>query len=115
MIYRQLTKDLDIGVLSGLDDRTRFEFGVSELATGSLQFDLLTGSWGTGVLTIECSNNGREWNAIPSYVLSASTRAAAGITNLMDVSGIGYLRVRVTTANASSAFVRVTFAGKGDS
>jgi hypothetical protein len=65
------------------------------------QFVQLSGTWGTAVLTLERSLDGINWVAMSS----PTTYSAAGIQTGIDVTDIGHLRLRVSTAEGSAASV----------
>jgi hypothetical protein len=109
------TRLIDCTTTTGVNQSAPFVVGVGPYLSGSFQAANETDtSWASGVITVECSNDGRVWQTIPSYILSASTITADGISNLMDLSGVMFLRFRVTTSE-STLMVRITFCGKGDS
>ncbi len=113
--FDRFERIIDCTVTTGATPESEpFVIPVGPYLTGSIQSANQTDtSWASGILTIQVSNNAKDWATAPSWVVSASTITADGITSLMDLSGILYLRVAVTTAEATLQ-VKLTFCGKGD-
>jgi hypothetical protein len=82
---------------------------VQQHAVATVQATLLTGSWGSTVITVQRSNDAVGYEDLEDPI----TIDAAGLTARIDVSGFGYLRARVTTAAGSAATAQVTIVGKG--
>lgn len=65
----------------------------------------------SSVLTVQISNDGEEWNAIPD---GAVTLSAKGITEVMVVRAIKFISAYVSTAGATDPYwAYVTFEGVG--
>jgi hypothetical protein len=84
-------------------------FDVRRFASCSVQLGTVVGSYNTGAVTIQRSNDGINWFSLPfSLVLFAP-----GIYDV-DTSTFAYLRVVTTTVNGSAYTWRVTLCGKAD-
>lgn len=82
---------------------------VQQHAVATVQATLLTGSWGSTVITVQRSNDAVGFEDLEEPI----TIEAEGMNARIDVSGFGYLRARVTTAAGSAATGQVTIVGKG--
>lgn len=67
------------------------------------QFATITGTWGTGVLTMEVSLDGVVWVGFGTPV----TYSAAAAPDPVSIKGRSFVRYRVSTANGASCQVKV--------
>jgi hypothetical protein len=106
---------INMGNVNGVDDSKPFEVPTGPYTTGAVQVKAVQdSSWGTGELTLEVSCDGLNWVTMPAWVgVSTATITADGLYGPLDLSGVEYLRLRVSTAD-SGLFVRAWFVGKGD-
>lgn len=82
------------------------EFTVSRYSKVSVHLSEESGGGldsGTGVVTLERSINGRDWDAFAS----AQTFTAAGSKYDLDVAGADKIRARVSTSSGSGSYVNV--------
>ena len=97
-------------------DGRRVVFPLTGLTLASVQADDATGDgtgWSTAVLTVRLGNCPEgPFYAVPAGGVTLTT--ASRLTNIIDVSGYGYLAVDVTTAEGSARFVKITLCGKGE-
>lgn len=70
---------------------------------GSVQIQLVDGAWGSAVVTVQVSNDGRAWFDLPLPV----SFSANGISRELDLSGYLYLRVRTTTIAGAAGIAEV--------
>ena len=68
---------------------------------------LSTGTYGSGVVTMERSLDGVHWAAMGT----AQTFSADGMSGLHDCQATGYVRLRVSTAGTSGAKILLALAG----
>jgi hypothetical protein len=87
-------------------------FPVGPYVTGTIQAVAVVGAWATAVLTIERSNDGATWVATSP---SATTiGASTTMTGTIDVSGINFLRARVSTGEGAALTIKLVACFKGD-
>jgi hypothetical protein len=87
-------------------------FPVGPYVTGTIQAVAVVGAWATAVLTVERSNDGTTWVATAP---SATTiGASTTMTNTIDVSGINFLRARVSTVESAALTIKLVACFKGD-
>lgn len=108
-------RTINMTTVNGTDDAKPFEIPCGPYTTGSLQVkNVQDTSWASGTLTIEVSSDGLNWVTIPAWVgVSTSTITADGLYGPLDLSGVAFLRLRVSVAE-SNLYVRAWFVGKGD-
>jgi hypothetical protein len=109
-----LKRFIDMTVTTGVDNNAAWLIPVSSLVSGSIQVtNVGDTSWGSGILTITASNDGRTFYALPAWVGTPATISASGIYGPYDFSAVAFIRVVTTTAEATLQ-VDATFIGKGD-
>jgi len=87
-----------------------YVYDVSGYAVGSVQAYGPVGgsSWGTAVLTIRRSNDGKN----PVALETATTFSASGMTNSIDFTSFKFLHVCLTTNEGAAGFCELTVIGK---
>lgn len=76
-------------------------YDVSSVDILTVQIDRTGFSWATSaIVTLQVSNNGRDWYALPS---GAVTFSAASISARIDVGGYRFARFIVTTVGSGSS------------
>ena len=88
--------------------RTAERVDLSDWARMSIQaVDTGNGTWASGVVTIEKSNDGENW------ATTGTTISAAGFTSDIDCRTFRWARARVTTAESGGSRVRFVYCGWG--
>lgn len=104
--YIQPTTDNELDVATANNQKV---WTCLEFETFTVAIFAIDGVLTTGVLTLEWSNNASDWFGFqPAITLTAST----SYTAVLDVSGYAFIRLRVSTAEASKR-VRVSVCMKG--
>lgn len=103
-------RDRHGGDLDGNTVNSEWVVPVREYTVATVQGYSVSNSWTTAVVTFERSNDGSAWAAFPTAV----TLTADGFTSVMDVSGIAFIRARVSTAKGSALLIRLVACMKGD-
>jgi hypothetical protein len=86
--------------------RTAERVDLSDWARMSIQaVDTGNGTWASGVVTIEKSNDGENWST------TGTTISAAGFTSDIDCRTFRWARARVTTAESGGSRVRLIYCG----
>lgn len=81
------------------------ELAIGDFKIASVQaLDVGGGGWSSAVLSVRVSIDGDHFYDIPG---GAVTMSADGLTDLIDISAWSYLRVEVTTTNASAPKISV--------
>lgn len=84
--------------------------GIDTMSFQIEQLDAGT-TWPSGaVLTVEYSNDGQTFSAVPAGAVTYNT---AKVQAALTVQAVEFVRISVTTAAGSSARVRITAAGEG--
>lgn len=71
----------------------------------SVQAVLYSGTWATAVVSVQVSNDGVDYAAMPSPV---NLPTGGGITSVFNVWGYAYVRVVVTTVEGAAGIARVS-------
>lgn len=84
-------------------------FDVRDTNTVTVQAALTgTGTWGTAVLTIGRSNNGKQYQPL---VVPQQIGPGGGMTEAIDCASFAFLHVKLTTEEGSAAFADLTVMG----
>jgi hypothetical protein len=81
---------------------SRLTYLISGYTGVAIQLLLTSGTWSAGVISVQLSMDGNNWSDFP---ISAVTYTSANAKQMLTVTGYNYLRLVVTTANASSVIV----------
>ena len=83
-------------------------FNVAAFSRATVQANVVSGSWGTTVITIRRGNNRWDFAALESAV----TLTASGVTAELDTEGYAWLAVDVTTAAGAAGYSNITVCKK---
>ena len=87
-------------------------FDVANYVTFTLHTMILSGTFGTAVLTVNRSNDGFRWFALET---ATTLGPGASMSNAIESLGFARVRVQVTTVEGAAGVVEVALTAKGDS
>lgn len=103
---RTETKLLDLNVT-----QAAVYWTVGPASVFTIESRLLSGTWGTAVVTINRSNDGYKWFAMESAL---TLTIGGGMTVATDATGFTRLRAQVTTVEGAAGVVELVLLAKGD-